>query len=170
MKNIAYPLYKSPSLSLPREILIQLNSTDINILDTLISMCRAQVSKSPTGAAYAFPGQTWLGSKIDRARENVSRSVSKLKKLGLIEVIHRRKIRNMFQTNLYRAGHALLFILKQTKAALAALLDHVTKPSHIVNNSHSKETEKDSIRSLSIKMKSEDLPNIIKRLANKMGF
>jgi hypothetical protein len=84
------------------EIYNQLDGYDFRILEYLMYLCKIQAKKSPTGARYAYPSEAHLASKLDTTRETISRHVSKLSRLGVIAVTHRRKVRGHWQTNLYR--------------------------------------------------------------------
>lgn len=162
--------FRSVTMSLPRDVLSRLNSTDIQTLDIIADMCLRQGKKSPSGACYAFPGQAWLSHRMIRARETVNRSIGKLRGLGLIEVIRRRQWRGHWQTNLYKLGHQFLYSVNRCKEALNALLHRVTSSSHIVSNSHIINKYNSPKSDFSYNNKSPGWVEIADRLAHKMGF
>jgi len=117
---------------IPLEIQSRLNSTDLKVLDLIVCMCRCQSKKSESRTSYCYPSEPWIGTKLSRTRETISRSVSKLHKMELLSVIHRRKYKGVWQTNLYRLGAKLLIILKRYKEAVKEYINRVTFSSHIV--------------------------------------
>ena len=84
------------------ETLKQLDGYDLRLLEEIHFLCRCKAKSSKTGARYANPSEEYLSRKVGLSRSNVSRHMSKLSKLGILLVTHRRKVRERFQTNLYR--------------------------------------------------------------------
>lgn len=114
-----------------QDTLNQLDGHDLRILEEIDYLSRLQGKKSPTGARYCCPGQKYLGEKIGLARENVSRHITKLMKMGILDVTHRRPIRDMFQTNLYKIRSWIFWRLGKILRSLRSLPKRVTQPSHI---------------------------------------
>jgi hypothetical protein len=121
-------------LNLDRNTLTQLNATCQLVLQLINSLCKTTQTKSPSKAFYCFPSEDWLARRIGKSRVQVSRSVSRLKMLGLISITYRRKVRGIYQTNLYRLGRALLFALNKAKALKNGLSYRVTSMLHRVSN------------------------------------
>lgn len=162
--------YTSSTNSLSIEFLQRMNGTDHKVLDVIVDMCYRTAPKSPTGALYCFPGQRWLGQRLGRTRETISRSVSKLHTLGLIAVTHRRKVHKRWQTNLYQLGHQLLYCLNQGRKAVSALLHRVTEASHIVKKDSISMGQTAKKSDFSFNNKSPGLSDIINRVGKALGY
>jgi Mn-dependent DtxR family transcriptional regulator len=122
----------SASLSLTPDQLRQLNGTEMIVLEVIYDMCLRQTGRSPTGAAYCYPGQGWIAKRIGKSREWVNRCLQKLCRMGLLQSQRRRKVRGMWQTCLYKLGTVLLTLLRSPKSLIHALLHRVKYTSHIV--------------------------------------
>jgi len=109
----------------------QLDGPDIRLLEELNHLSRIQGKKSPTGAKYCCPSEMYLSKKVGIARENISRHVTKLTKLGILAVTHRRKLHGNWQTNMYRIVSWVWWRLRQATEKLRSLPSRVTQPSHI---------------------------------------
>ena len=157
---------------LPAPILRQLNGSEKSILDILTDLCELQVKKGVSGASYCYPSETWLASRIGRTRETASKCVSKLSRMGLIYVIHRRKYKGHWQTNLYKFGIELIRILKGLRVAVAELVHRVKFSSHIVNKTtDSKENQLTKVLLRNhTRRKTGDISDYLVRLGQKFGF
>jgi hypothetical protein len=113
------------------EIYNQLDGYDFRILEYLMYLCKLQAKKSPTGARYAYPSESHLANKLDTTRETISRHVSKLSRLGVIAVTHRRKVRGHWQTNLYRIVSHVWWKVQQAISQLRGKTHRVTPTSHL---------------------------------------
>lgn len=122
------------TLHLPSAIVSQMSGTCQHLLHLLNDLCKIQSKRSPSRAWYCFPGEKWLGQRVRRSREQISRSVNKLSDLDLIHITHRRKRDGTFQTNLYRLGKLMTYYLNAAKSAKNRLSYRVTEMSHIVSN------------------------------------
>ena len=80
----------------------QLDGKDLMILEHLMFLCKVHKQNSESGASYAIPSQMWLAKKIGIRRETVSRHITKLARLGILEVTHRRQVKGKYKTNMYR--------------------------------------------------------------------
>ncbi len=149
---------------LPQNTLSSLCATDIQVLDLIGSMCKAQGKKGASGAWYCFPSETWLAGKVGRSREWISHSVNRLQKLGLVNITRRRKVRGHWQTNLYRLSLYLLGLLKNTKAWFQTFLHHVKSTSHIVKEPYIIKDQTAKKSDFSHKFKAPPLENIISRM------
>lgn len=130
-------------------------------------MCKAQGKKNKGGAWYCFPGEMWIGKKIGRSRVHISRSVNRLKKAGLIDIIRRRKVQGHWQTNLYRLSLSTMRALGQLKHWFSSVFCRVTSPLHIVQRPYIKEIQKMETELLKIKIQAPALEEIINRIENK---
>ena len=112
------------------DTLRQLDGYDIRILEEINFLSTCQAKKSPIGARYCCPGEAYLGAKIGLARENVSRHISKLGNLGILEVTHRAPIRGHWRTNLYKIRSWIFWRLGKILRKLRFTPPRVTLPSH----------------------------------------
>lgn len=90
----------------------QLDGYDFHILDHMIYLSKLQAKRSPTGAAYCYPSQQYLANKLGCRREAVNRHIQKLAKLGVLEITHRRSIKGIRQTNVYKVCKWIIWRLK----------------------------------------------------------
>lgn len=127
-----FQVWRSSTLSLPPSILRELNATDIQTLDLLIDLMRIQRKKSPNYAAYCYPGEEWIGAKVNRSRQWISETVQKLHHLGLIHITPRRKVHRRWQTNLYRLGQTILQLLGSLSDVINSFFHRVNSTRHIV--------------------------------------
>lgn len=119
----------------------QLDGLDIRLLELLRFLCGCQAKKSPIGARYCCPSELYLAGKLDVCRKTISLHVVKLRKLGVLSVTHRRQIRGVWQTNLYkiisscwwRLGQVLQQFRKQSHRAQS--LEHKAYPMREILNS-----------------------------------
>jgi len=118
---------------IPRTKLKPLRGTTGHVLEIILAVMKVTPFKDISGSEYCIPSQRWIASRLVCSRETVSRSVTRLSKLGLIHVIHRRKVRGRWQTNLYKLGQELCKIIYGIKKATRNLLHRVTVSSHIEN-------------------------------------
>jgi len=100
---------------LPKDVMVQLNTTDIRCMELLRDMIIRHGKKNPSKKEYACPGQEWLSQRLDRCRQSISESVQKLSRLGILRVTQRRPVRGMWSTNLYRLGYWPLRLLGRFK-------------------------------------------------------
>jgi len=108
----------------------QLDGPDIRLLEEIDFLSRRQAKRSVTGARYCCPSEIYLSKKIGIARENVSRHISKLSRLGVLAVQNRRKLRGNWQTNLYKIVNWGWWRLRQAAQALRSTPARVTGTSH----------------------------------------
>lgn len=80
----------------------QLTGLDARLLELIDYECRKTRKHSPSGASYCLKPQEWLATCLGVCRETISRHVSKLAALGILQVTHRRPVRGEYQTNLYK--------------------------------------------------------------------
>ena len=96
----------------------ELTIYDLYILEELAFLCKLKARTSKTGARYATPGELYLSRKVGIARENISRHVSKLRRLGILLVTPRSRVNGKRQTNLYRIVSWVWFRLGKITASL----------------------------------------------------
>lgn len=122
------------TVNLPSEIVAQLSGTCQYLLHIIDRLCYATHKRSPSRAWYCFPSEKWLGRRMRRNSEHVSRCIQRLHKLELIDLTHRRWRNGRFQTNLYKLGKVLLYWMNAAKSATNRLSYHLTEMSNIVSN------------------------------------
>ncbi len=110
----------------------ELCKADLLCLDLIVQMCLAQRKKGKKHSAYCFPGQTWICEKLGVSREWVCKCIARLRRLDLVVVIHRRKYKGQWQTNLYRIGTTSYRLIGDARAAVGALVDRVKSGLQIV--------------------------------------
>lgn len=150
--------------SLPKSIVLQLNESDIKVSDLLIDMIHRSEKKNPSKKMYCYPGEEWIAERLEISRETVSRAVQKLRRLGILVVINRRKVNGWWQTNLYKLGYWILRITGNLKS----LISNVISPCD-VNVTHSKRSLlisriKQPLSDFSHKFKDPPLEDIILRM------
>jgi len=148
---------------LPEQVKKELTPINIIVFNMLHDMMRNQNKKSQGHNAYCFPGEKWIGKRVNRCPVTISKTISKLKTLGLLWVTYRRKVRGRWQTNLYRLGHELIKAFGFTKPALNQLLNRLALTLNRVSkdkysNKKNKETE-----FINHKKPDEELEQILKR-------
>ena len=156
--------------SLPQNIRKDLTASEFNIIYLLFDLCHFRAKSSPTGSAYAWPSQEYIASKVNRSREWVSKSISSLAEKGLVLVTHRRKVKGVWQTNLYRVGAVLWASIKKLTHCISSLLHHVNSGSHIVLKPSLLRSNNNENKDFSHNNKSPGLGEIINRMTQKMGY
>jgi|GEM_PF-7026111 len=120
--------------------------------------------QSRNGAIYCVPSEERIATFVDVHRVTISRTVSSLKSMKLLDVIQRRPVDGRWQTNLYKLSKlfwALFgFIIKRFRH----YLNRVTGVLHIVTESHSKFSSNQKTSDFSYKLKDLPLENIISRM------
>ena len=91
----------------PQDIWKTLNGTDLKVLEEIGFLARLQGKTSTSGAKYCCPSLKYLSKKLGKTFWTISRSISKVSSLGLLDVTHRRKRSGHWQTNFYRLRHWL---------------------------------------------------------------
>jgi DNA-binding transcriptional ArsR family regulator len=124
----------------------QLDGKDLMILEHLMFLCKVHKQNSKSGASYAIPSQMWLAKKIGIRRETVSRHITKLARLGILEVTHRRQVKGKYKTNMYRirewkwwrTGKAIYKLRHPEGEAKSALRieENKTLSSHVTETQH----------------------------------
>lgn len=157
-------------VTLPADLRRQLTATEFNIIYLILDLSRITSVRSPSGAVYCYPSQKYIGRKIGRSREWISKCLQRLEDLGLVIITHRRKERGHWKTNLYRLGWQLTKILYGCKAAVKALLDRVKSSSHI-DSLHTINQEKKGLRQLfNNKDPDPDMENFLTSMGRRLGL
>jgi hypothetical protein len=115
----------------PRDIYRQLLAVDFRLLDELTYLSRKQAKRSPSGARYCIPGRQYLAAKLGVCVRTVSRSIARLKRLGILDVTQRRPVRGIWKTNLYKIRHWLGWRLGQVQGLLRKPFHRGTPVAHI---------------------------------------
>lgn len=110
------------TFAFPADIYRQLLGVDHRLLDELTFLARKQAQRSPSGARYCIPSRTYLAAKLGVCVRTVSRSVARLKRLGIIDAIQRRPVQGIWRTNLYKVKHWLGWRIGQMGQLLRAKL------------------------------------------------
>lgn len=84
----------------PQMTLNRFNGTDYRVIEQVKFISRLKGASSRSGARYACCSQRWIASKIGVCRETVNRSVRKLVRLGVLRVVHRRRVAGHWSTNI----------------------------------------------------------------------
>ena len=113
----------------PQDISNQLLGVDYRILDELAFLSKQQQKKS--GAAYAMPGRAYLSQKLGCSVRTISRSISRLKRLGILDSTQRRPVRGRWKTNLYKIRSWIGWRLGQLSGTLRKLSHRGPRMAHI---------------------------------------
>jgi hypothetical protein len=131
MDQIADPQAGTHPRRFDRATYNHLTGLDARFLELLDFDCRRQATKSPTGARYSIKPEAWFAKCLSVCRETISHVVSKLSKLGILEVTHRSQIRGQYQTNLYKIRSWVWWRLGKLLRALRKAQHRVKEPSHL---------------------------------------
>ena len=123
------------------------------ILERILSMCVSQGKRSPNGARYCFPGQSWLAEGFGVCRKTVNEALAWYEAHNLIISQWREPRHGMFRTKLYMFGALILKAIGAERAAVQALLYRVTSGLHISQKQRTNISNNDTKRSQTIKIK-----------------
>jgi hypothetical protein len=115
----------------PSDIARQLLGIDYRLLDELSYLAKQQ--RQRTGASYAMPGRAYLSSKLGVSIRTISRSVARLKRLGILEAFQRRPVRGQWKTNLYKIRSWLGWRLGQLSSGLRKITHRGPRRAHIAS-------------------------------------
>jgi len=85
-----------------QEIWAALSSIDLKLLEEIAFLCRLRAKESPSGKPWCHPGRKYLAAKLRRSVVTISRHVSKLKHLGILDAFQPRPDGGHWRTNVYR--------------------------------------------------------------------
>jgi hypothetical protein len=119
----------------------QLTGLDARFLELMDYDCRQQASKSPTGARYSVKPEAWFAQCLGVCRETISHVVTKLAHIGLLEITHRKPVRGIFQTNLYKIRSWVWWRLGKVLRSLRKVSHRVKEGSHLSNPMRVKKPE-----------------------------
>jgi len=97
--------------SLPPDIRNGLTKTAEEVLRRLIYLMWRNAYHSGRGKPYAWPSESYLARVVARCERTVRRALSLLTEHGLLDITHRRKQGDCWQSNLYTAGKRFLATL-----------------------------------------------------------
>ena len=160
---------KSISLTLPHEIVVCLSRAEIYTADLILDLCRCTSKKIPSRAMYSCVGQKWLARRVGVTREWISKCVSKLSRLGILRITHRRRVAGIWRTNLYRVGDALKKGYKTARRLFLLSKIHVNSGAHIGENISNSSTEIRRASPFYSNMSREELLAKIKRDKERMS-
>lgn len=92
---------------LSREELIGLTASEIYVLDEILRMLRVARKPKHGSKNYSVQSERYMAGKLNLCRVTVSRAVSRLYNLKLIDRLRRRKVDGRWRTNLYRLPKTL---------------------------------------------------------------
>ena len=158
------------TLKFLREDYQVLTSTHPAMFLDLFMMCVAQGHKSPSGARYCFPSQTWLGKQSGVCRKTANEAVSFYEKNGFINKQVRRPKKGRFRSLLYFLGPTTLRAMGCAEAAVQALLHRVTSRLHISKKHTLIKKEFKEKSTFNVKINSPPLEEYLQTLGRKLGF
>ena len=112
---------------------LKIVSSPPSTLETILSMCFAQGRKSPSGAMYCYPKQSWLGDQSGRCRKTINELIDFLRGIGAIVTQYRSKVNGHFRTLLYKVGPLILKAIACANSAYTKASYRVTQKLHISN-------------------------------------
>ena len=77
-----------------------LTGTGFRVLELIDFLSQQQ--RKRTGAQYCTPSQAWMAERLNVAQETISRTISKLERLGFLVVQPRRSRKGKWVTNMYK--------------------------------------------------------------------
>jgi transcription initiation factor IIE alpha subunit len=120
-------------VNLPQEILQSQPPTAILLLQLIVNMT---IEKDPQTGKFKIgdmsASESWFAQRLGRSREWISKSLRRLEKEGLIQVIRKREQNGTWARNIYRVGYELLRILGLWRQAVRAVVNLVKSGSQIV--------------------------------------
>jgi transcription initiation factor IIE alpha subunit len=120
-------------VNLPQEVLASQPPTAILLLQLIVNMT---IEKDPQTGKFKIGDmsatESWFAQRLGRSREWISKSIRKLERAGLIQVIRKRAQDGTWCKNIYRVGHELLRILGLWRQAVRAVVNLVKSSSQVV--------------------------------------
>jgi len=111
---------------LPKKLRMLLTWADEMLLEEITYLCGVTSWRSPSGARYAICGEAYLAKEFGLCRSYVSERIQYLEKIGMLNVIHRRKNKGRWMTNLYRIGPVLMDVLTNCCRELTGVISLVS--------------------------------------------
>lgn len=109
----------------------QISGMDARLLEAIDYDARVNQKHRPTRAKYSDKPQAYFAKILGVCRETISDSVRKLEKLGILDITRRRRVRDRWQTNLYKIRSWIWWRLAKALRSLRSTPSHVTTTSHI---------------------------------------
>jgi len=107
------PVAKGIPLIFPKELMRQLNKCQLLILQLLTEVCA--VIDAKTGKLVfrdLHPTEEWIAERLNYSREWVSKSLNRLARMGLVEIVRRRdSTTGKFKPNEYRLTKKTIALL-----------------------------------------------------------
>jgi hypothetical protein len=116
-----------------RQTYNQLTGLDARFLELLNYDCLQQAKKSPVGARYSIKPEAWYAKALNTCRETISHVVTKLSRIGILEVTHRNAVHGQYQTNLYKIRSWVWWRLGKLLRSLRKVSHRVKETSHLTN-------------------------------------
>lgn len=120
----------------------QISGLDARLLEQIDFDCRQQAKRSRTGARYSTHSEAYYAKVLGVRRETISHHVCHLANLGILEITRRRKVRGVWQTNMYKIKSWIWWRLGRLLRGLRKRPDRVTQGSHKAVCKTEKEPEK----------------------------
>ncbi len=130
----------------PAEIWAALSSIDLKILDELAFLCRLKQRESQSGAAWCHPGRRYLATKLRRSIVTISRHVSKLRRLGVLDAFQPRPRHGRWQTNVYRLISRHSWRLARIRVLIERVAHRRLRSVHYSTKETAKRTTNDTRR------------------------
>lgn len=120
-----------------REELIGLTAAEIYVLDEIHRILRIARKPKNGNKNYSIQSELYMAKKLNLCRVSVSRAVSRLSKIGLVNRLRRRKVDGRWRTNLYRLP-TRIWLRKQIseKMSFKPLVNRVTGMLHLDGIKH----------------------------------
>lgn len=139
--------------------------SDFFILRKIVYLSILHGHNSPNRTIYATPGEAWLARATGLHRVTVSRRIGFLSKKAILAITYRRKVKGLWQTNLYRFGKVLWAMIKAVTQRFNSFFNRVTPPLHIVSY-----TRINNTKSVNFIEHDTDLQELLSKIEAKISF
>ena len=80
----------------------QISGLDARLLEAINYDCKREAKHRASGARYSTKSEAYFAKILGVCRETISHRICHLERLGILSVTRRRKVRGVWQTNLYK--------------------------------------------------------------------
>lgn len=85
-----------------RSVKASLSGLELSTVELLYQLSQSTGRRVKSGARYCFPSQAWIAGRLGVSRRSINHVVARLRRLGILDVIHRRRKEGHWQSNLYK--------------------------------------------------------------------
>lgn len=85
-----------------RSVKASLSGLELATVELLYQLSQSTGRRVKSGARYCFPSQAWIAGRLGVSRRSINHVVARLRRLGILDVLHRRKKEGRWQSNLYK--------------------------------------------------------------------